>query len=165
LLKACEFCKEAKTTERWRFTMRRATAKRDRAIILTLLDTGLRASELCALKIGDVEQKTGRVHVKHGVSGGAKGGKGRAVFPGKAARHAVWRYLADREDSEDSDAPLFVDKVNHSLNKDALRHLISELGAKAQVKKCHPPSFSPHFQHHVSPLGQRRMYTSGVAGP
>jgi integrase/recombinase XerD len=95
LLKACEFCKEAKTTERQRFTMRRATAKRDRAIILALLDTGLRALELCALKIGDVEQKTGRVHVKHGVSSGAKGGKGRTVFLGKAARRAVWHYLTE----------------------------------------------------------------------
>ncbi len=140
-----KFSREANTTERQRFTMRRATAKRDRAIILTLLDTGLRASELCALKIGDVEQKTGRVHVKHGVSGGAKGGKGRTVFLGKAARHAVWRYLADREDGEDSDAPLFVGKLNHSLNKDALRHLMSELGAKAQVNKCHPHRFRHTF--------------------
>ena len=63
LLKACEFCTEAKTTERRRFTMRRATAKRDRAIILTLLDTGLRASELCALKIGDVTAKLMLAHV------------------------------------------------------------------------------------------------------
>jgi len=88
-LKVCEFCWEAKTIERRRFTMRRATAKRDRAIILTLLDTGLRASELCALKIGDVDQKTGRVQVKHGISGRAKGGKGRTVPWGKAARHAL----------------------------------------------------------------------------
>jgi integrase/recombinase XerD len=145
LLKACEFCKEAKTTERRRFTMRRATAKRDRAIILTLLDTGLRASELCALKIGDMDQKTGKVQVKHGVSGGAKGGKGRTVFLGKTARHAVWRYLADREDGEDPDAPLFVGKFNHPLNKDALRHLMSELGAKAQIKKCHPHRFRHTF--------------------
>jgi len=126
LLKACEFCKEAKTTERRRFTMRRATAKRDRAIILTLLDTGLRASELCALNFGDLEQKTGKIYVKHGVSSGAKGGKGRAVF------------LAEREDGEDPDAPLFMGKHNRPLNKDALRHLMSELGAKAQVAKCHP---------------------------
>ena len=77
LLKACEYTQEATTDQRKKFMMKRATAKRDRALVLFLLDTGLRASELCALRIGDVEQKTGRVEIKHGVKGGAKGGKGR----------------------------------------------------------------------------------------
>jgi integrase len=31
-----------------------------------LVDTGLRALELCRLKIGDVDSKTGRIEVKHG---------------------------------------------------------------------------------------------------
>ena len=74
MLKACEMCKEADTTFRRRFVMRRWTAYHDQAIILVLVDTGLRASELCALKIGDVDQKTGKVQVKHGRLGGAKGG-------------------------------------------------------------------------------------------
>ena len=39
--------------------MRRSTARRDRVIILTLLDTGLRASELCSLTIDDVEPQKG----------------------------------------------------------------------------------------------------------
>ena len=76
LLKAADYMREAKTVQRRSFTMRRATAKRDRAIILFLLDTGLRASELCALKVGDVDLKSGKVSVKHGVGGGAKGRKG-----------------------------------------------------------------------------------------
>ena len=63
LLKASEYCRDANTAERRRFTMRRATGKRDRAIILTLLDTGLRASELCTLKISNVDQETGKVEV------------------------------------------------------------------------------------------------------
>jgi integrase/recombinase XerD len=83
LLKACEFCQEARPIYRQRFTMRRRTAHRGWAIILTLLDTELRASELCALTIGDVDQKTGKAQVKHGQRGGAKGGKGRLVFLGR----------------------------------------------------------------------------------
>ncbi len=102
LLKACEYCQLAETTDRRRFTMRRPTAKRDRALILTLLDTGLRASELCALKIGDVDPKTGKVQIKHGLLGGAKGGKGRTVYLGKAARRAVWCYLAERPRPEEA---------------------------------------------------------------
>lgn len=81
--------------------MRRPTGTHDRAMLLTLLDTGLCASELCSLPIGDVDLKTGKVEVKHGTQGGAKGGKGRVVYLGKAARRALWRYLSQREDGED----------------------------------------------------------------
>jgi len=52
---------------------------------LVLVDTGLRALELCSLKVGDVEIKRGKVEVKHGFEGGAKGGKGRMVYLGKVA--------------------------------------------------------------------------------
>ena len=50
LLKACESSKEVQPSNRRKFTMRRATGRRDQAIILTLLDTGLRASELSRLE-------------------------------------------------------------------------------------------------------------------
>jgi len=53
LLKACDFCDEAGTDRRKKYTMRRETARRDRVIILTLIDSGLRASELCSLRIAD----------------------------------------------------------------------------------------------------------------
>ena len=145
LLKACTFSREADTTDRRRFAMRRPTARRDQAIILTLLDTGLRASELCSLKVGDVEPKTGRVYVKHGLGGGAKFKKGRTVFLGKAARRALWRYLAEREDGEDANAPLFVGKYDRPLSPNALRLLITRLGEKANVNKCHPHRFRHTF--------------------
>jgi integrase/recombinase XerD len=57
--------------------MRRATGCRYQAIIMTLLDTGLRASELSAMNVGDVDLETGKVLVKHSRLGDAKGGKGR----------------------------------------------------------------------------------------
>jgi integrase/recombinase XerD len=145
MLKACDFCEEAKTDRRRRFTMRRSTAKRDRALILVLLDTGLRATELCSLRVDDVDLKTGRVDVKHGAYGGAKGGKGRVVFLGKVARGTLWRYLAEREDGEDPEAPLFVSIQNRPLNKDALRLVIKALGEKAGVKKCYPHLFRHTF--------------------
>jgi integrase/recombinase XerD len=145
LLKVCEYMKPADTTYRRRFTMRRATGKRDQAIILTLLDTGLRASELCALKIGDADPKTGKVQVKHGRAGGAKGGKGRTVFLGKSARRAVWRYLVEREDGDDPDAPLFTVTYGRPMNKTALRFMIMRLGARANIKKCHPHRFRHTF--------------------
>ncbi len=145
LLKAADYMREAKTSVRQSFTMRRATANRDHAIILFLLDTGLRASELCALDVGDVDLKSGKVVVKHGVGGGAKGGKGRVVFLGKACRRTVWRYLSEREDGEDLDAPLFISRLDHRMNKGVLRQLIVGLGEKVGITKCHPHRFRHTF--------------------
>jgi integrase/recombinase XerD len=110
--------------------MRWPTARRDRAIVLTLLDTGLQATELCSLLIGNLGLNTGKVSVKHGVRGGAKGGNGRTVFLGKTARRVVWCYLADRDDRDDPEAPLFIGKTNRAFNKDALRQVINALGKK-----------------------------------
>jgi integrase/recombinase XerD len=44
--------------------MRRPNANRDQAIILTLLDTGLRATELYSLTVEDLDLKTGKVNVR-----------------------------------------------------------------------------------------------------
>ena len=71
--------------------MRRSTGRRDQAVILTLLDTGLRASELSALKIGDVDLKISRMLVKHGRLGGAKGGRGAPSSWAKRRRQRVER--------------------------------------------------------------------------
>ncbi len=145
LLKMSEFSREARTDTRRKFMRRRVTAKRDRAVILFLLDTGLRASELCALMIADVDQKTGRVVVKHGAIGGAKGGKGRIVYLGKATRNALWRYLVERDDLSESDAPLFLGIHGRPLNKTALRLILVDLGKRANITKCHPHRFRHTF--------------------
>jgi len=145
LIKACDFCEEAVTDRRRKFSMQRSTARRDKAILLTLVDTGLRASELCALRIADVDMKSGRVQVRSGEAGKAKGGKGRVVYLGKSARRFLWRYLAEREDGEDAEAPLFLGKFNRAFTRDALRQVIKGLGDKAGVKKCHPHRFRHTF--------------------
>ncbi len=114
--------------------MRLRFGHRDQAIILTLIDAGLRAMELCKLLIGNIDLKTGRVEVKHGVIGGAKGGKGRTVYLGKTTRKAVWRYLVDREDGEDPDAPVFLDQHGRHFNPGSLRQLIKDIAYRAGVK-------------------------------
>ena len=55
----------------------------------------------------------------------------------------MWRYLVDREDGEESYAPLFTTKTSRPLNKGALLQVIRALGAKAGVKRC----YSDRFRH------------------
>jgi integrase/recombinase XerD len=86
LINACDSTKQAATDPRAAFTMRRETAHRDQAIVLVMLDTGLRATELCNLRVGDVDLSTGRVTVRL-----CKGGKDRITYVGKVARKALWR--------------------------------------------------------------------------
>lgn len=70
---------------------------RDQAILALLLDTGLRADELCALRVGDVRLNEGFVFVKQG-----KGDKQREVGPlGLETQRTVRRYLRGREMDRD----------------------------------------------------------------
>ena len=145
ILKACVYSRESQTEVRKKFVMRRPSANRDQAIVLTLLDSGLRATELCSLTVNDVDLKTGKISIRHGIGGGAKGGKGRTVYLGRVARKAVWRYLAGREDGDDLRAPLFISRADRPFNKDSLRVLINRLGARAEVKKTYPHKFRHTF--------------------
>ena len=106
---------------------------RNRAILLTLIDTGMRATELCELKIADYDERTGRLDVRNG-----KGGKGRVVFLGTKARKALWRYLVEREDRHDPEAPLFATIGNRHLSRSWLRKVVVKIANKAGVKDIHP---------------------------
>jgi hypothetical protein len=90
-------------------------------------------------------QEWGRVEVKYGVIGGAKGGKGRTVYLGKTTRKAVWCYLIDREDANDPDAPVFLDQLGRHFNRGSLRQLIKDIAERAEVKHASPHKFRHTF--------------------
>jgi integrase/recombinase XerD len=68
--------------------------ERDKAIFLFLLDTGVRANELCNINLEDLDFGAGAVMVKRG-----KGGKPRIVFIGRKTRRAIRAYLRTRKDN------------------------------------------------------------------
>ena len=77
--------------------------KRDRAILAVLFFHGLRREELCRLRVKDVEQRHGVLHLRvHG-----KGGKLRFVPAHPAALGRISEYLADAGHGEDAAGPLF----------------------------------------------------------
>ncbi len=96
---------------------------RDRAIFLVLLDTGVRAQELCDLNQEDVNSETGTTRVRYG-----KGGKTRTVFLGKRSRKAVRTYLRRRTDREHS---LFLTRSGERLTYEAVREMIDRRARQA----------------------------------
>ncbi len=80
--------------------LKACVSKRDKAIILLLVDSGLRRSELINLTWGDVDFGTGLTKVKRG-----KGRKDRSVVIGATARRALLAYRRTLDNAADN-APL-----------------------------------------------------------
>jgi integrase/recombinase XerD len=122
---------------------KRPTWLRDRAIMLLLLDTGMRASELCALKVADYDRKNGRIQIAHG-----KGDKPRVVFAGYVARQAIWRYQQDLQRKRDGATlarpePLFGTSAGRPLDRSQLLHMIRNAGQRAGI----PNANAHRFRH------------------
>jgi integrase/recombinase XerD len=66
----------------------------------------------------------------------------RKLLLGNYTRHSAW---PDIVHGKDPDAPLLTGKFDRPLSKNALRLLISRLGEKAGVEKCHPHRFRHTF--------------------
>ena len=110
--------------------------ERDKAIVLVLLDTGVRAGELCSLTVGDVDPHTGVVTVRRG-----KGGKGRYTYLGARSKRAVLRYLLERGHVTD-DAPMFPSAATgEHLTPNSLLQLCRRLGRRADVRNSHPHTY------------------------
>jgi integrase/recombinase XerD len=110
---------------------------RDRAILEVLYASGLRVSELCQLKIQDVDDTFIRVQ--------GKGGKERLVPIGKKAIAAIDLYLNFRDGSSDErQESLFVSRHNKSLDRVSLWRLVKFYAQQAGIDK----PISPHtFRH------------------
>jgi integrase/recombinase XerD len=93
-----------------------ASGDRDRAVFLVLLDTGVRAQELCDLNVEDIDLNTGVALVRYG-----KGGKTRTVFMGRKTRRADRSYLRHRQDHGRA---LFTTRFSERLTYNALRLLL-----------------------------------------
>lgn len=108
-------------------------ANRDKAIIMLMVDGGLRVSEVCQLTIGDYEPKRGQVMIRHG-----KGDKKRVVYLGDTSRKAIWRYLAERKNPQKGD-PLFVTREGTHLWRNNVRRAVVLAAERSGVEgaTCH----------------------------
>lgn len=120
----------------------RPTADRDTAIILLLLDTGLRAQELCAIKIGDINLSANRIQVL------GKGHKERIVYFGRRTSKAIWKYLLPRVSTlRPADLFLFVGSLDdpRPMERHILTRLVKRIGERAHVPAAYPHKFRHTF--------------------
>lgn len=140
LIKGCEYA-SVPAGKRKAYSFRRPNALRDRAIIMTLLDTGVRVGELTRLKVSDVNLENGEVYVRpfH-----VKKTRSRTTFLGKAARKVVWRYLTERGSLRPDD-PLFVSASDQPLTRQRVLNMLSQVGNKVGIRHVHPHRFRHTF--------------------
>jgi integrase/recombinase XerC/integrase/recombinase XerD len=111
---------------------------RNRAIILTFLDTGLRLSELANIELKDLDFDREIIKVM------GKGAKERVVRVGKRAQRALLRYLLMRKDGLPC---LWVSEERRLLTHWGIELMIHKLGKRAGFTgvRC-----SPHTFRHTS---------------
>jgi len=117
----------------------RPTALRDRAILYLLIDTGVRASELCDLRLREIDTKNRQITVT------GKGDKTRTIPLSDHTWRIVMKYVLTERDNQPSDAPVFASKHGGPLTRNALYQLIRALADLAGVTDAHPHRFRHTF--------------------
>ncbi len=114
---------------------------RDYTIIITLLDTGIRCSELTGLRLEDVNLESRLLKVW------GKGSKERQVPIGARVQKALWKYLSRYrpEPATPRHDRVFLTRDGYPLTKDRLEAIVERYGRKAVITGVR---VSPHtFRH------------------
>lgn len=102
------------------------TGQRDKAMMLFLLDTGVRASEFVSINLEDVNPITGDILVRVG-----KGRKPRTVYLGSKSRKALRAYLKLRQDLSNA---LWVTDEGERITYCGVKMIMRRRANQAKVK-------------------------------
>ena len=100
--------------------------QRHRAVILLLLDTGMRAEELVSMTLANCDLKNQRLTVF------GKGAIERLIPFSSRTAQVLWKYLATRPDARPTD-PLIATEHGAPLTRHDLRKRLVEIGRRAGV--------------------------------
>lgn len=135
-----EEIKRALTGNEIRKILHATETERDRAIIMVLLDSGLRAAELLNLNVGDLDEN-GTVTVHQG-----KQQKDRITYVGaKTRRQLKTYYIKERGGTPPVGEPMFTSVRGHRLSYQGLNHLIRRLRKDAGIEDCSAHTFRRTF--------------------
>ncbi|RMH48056.1 MAG: recombinase [Gammaproteobacteria bacterium] len=123
---------------------------RDATMVITLLNTGLRVGELCALQVTDVHvgERKGVLTVRSG-----KGSKHRIVPLNIEARRAIGEWLLYRPQVDT--LALFTGQRNEAVRSRSIQHAVTRLGQAAGLQ-----GVTPHTLRHTF---AKSLVDSGVS--
>lgn len=131
--------------------------ERELAIVEFFLSTGVRVSELCSIKLEDVDFINNRCKVL------GKGNKERFVYFTGKCKVRLEEYLKSRKDITWNGAnwihkintPLFasMDKNAHKMHKSGVSLIVKELSKKAGVLRLHCHLFRATFATNLAKMG------------
>jgi integrase/recombinase XerC/integrase/recombinase XerD len=101
--------------------------KRDKALLLTLIDTGLRRRECTALTVGQLSGDTLSL-----AADGTKTGRARSAYLSRSTLKALATYLSSRSEL-DSSSPLFATDEGTPLTVSGLRQIVRRLCKRAGI--------------------------------
>jgi len=114
---------------------------RSLAMVLFMLDTGVRVGEMCSLELDDLNIKNGSALIKNG-----KGGTVRVVYFSMVTGRALTRYLNVRSDSIDPAVFLsYLTKVR--MTPCGVRQMLQRAGVRAGIDPS--KRLSPHTLRHT----------------
>lgn len=130
---------------------------RDRALVEFLYATGVRVSELCSLKVKDVDLYKQEFQVM------GKGRKERQLYVSDVACFHLFRYFKERMEREGltidqlAERPLFasVKKPYTGMTVAGVQYLLKQLGKRANVGNVHPHRFRRTFATDLLNRGMR----------
>jgi len=132
---------------------------RDLAIVLTLRHTGIRVSELAALKVGDVEasERKGTLTVRSG-----KGSKFRVLPLNVDARRAIASYL-DVRPTVSADQ-LFIGQRGQGISSRAVELLVTKYARLAGLEDVTPHTLRHSFGKHALDAGADLVSVAALLG-
>ena len=117
---------------------------RERALIETLLCSGVRVSEITSLAVNDLNFVEGKIHVRHG-----KGGKERVTYINDIAKKYLIKYTHGRTDS------VFTNRKQEPLHPDGVRYILNRIAKRAGVSNVHPHRFRRTFATNLARRGMK----------
>lgn len=115
------------------------TGLRNWVMLLLMLDSGLRLSEVLSVRTGDIDWAASAVTVM------GKGAKERTVYFGANVKRALWNYKQRRGDIPSTDS-LFVDQFGRAVKKRWFQQILARYGRRAAVEGVR---VSPHTMRHT----------------
>ena len=109
---------------------------KERAILETLVSTGIRVSELQYMNIEDIDFQKMTVHVKNG-----KGAKERYTYMNEVCVFYLKRYLNSRQDDNPA---LFLSRKGRLTNA-GIRYILNEISGRSGIFNVHPHRFRRTF--------------------